>query len=267
MSARLNKRLKTINSLFELKCEENIERERLIRNKISLEKSITENFIITGSLQEIQEQVKVLKREKREKQRKIQVIMNQLYITSKQYYNYKGAIRRLEQLSFMEEDIQFYKTFIFKQKIHSTIKKYNDDLFLININLKLPTDIIIYISDFFTYETQCDLLESKYKPLILINKLSILNINKILSVIYSNDILECKNIIDESTKEIIILKYEIFYNCKIYDNVNLKIKRNIYDTKLFFKNIVLSFRPNCFQILNGLYKLIILLYKTEQIVK
>lgn len=264
MSSRLNKRIENINKLDNLQCIEKKNTERLKRKKILLEESFTENYIITGNLNNIQEQLNVLKREKRDKQRQIQSTINKIMESSKYYFNYRGAIRRLEQLTFMEQDIQFYKTYILKKKINSNITKYNDNLLLNKINIILPIEIIRYIQSFFTYDTECSLLESKYYPFKLMNKLSIKNINKILNIIYCKDILNCKNLINDETREIIILKYEIFYNCKVYENKNLKIKRNKYDERLFFKNIVLSFQPNCLNFLYDIYKYIILLYKYEK---
>ena len=267
MPSRLDKRLEIINRLNDLKYKENREMERLKRKKSMIQDSIPENYIIKGNQEEIELQLKRIKREKKEKQQNIKNIMKVLLETSKKYLNYKSSIRRLEQLTFMEQDIQFYKTFILKKKIHAKISNWNNNSLLKNIKKNIPTDIIYYICEFFHYETKCNLLESKYNPLKLINKLSIININKFISVIFCYDILNCNNILNNETKEIIILKYETFYNCKVDENINKRIKRNYYDTRIFFKNIVLSFRPNCFQILYGLYKLIILLYKSENRVK
>ena len=267
MSARLNKRLEIINKVNELKHKENREMERLKRKKTMIQDSIKENYIIKGNFEEIEQQIKRMKKEKKDKQKNIQMIMKLLLEISRKYYNYKSTIRYLEQLTYMEQDIQFYKTFILKKKIHAKITKCNNDSILQNIKNNLPSDIIHYIQKFFTYDTKCNLLECKYNPLKIINKLSISNINKIISVIFSKEILYCNDIIDEETKEIIIIKYEIFYNDKVTENINQRKKRNIYDTRLFFKNIVLSFRPSCFKILYGLYKLIILLYKHEYKVK
>jgi hypothetical protein len=263
MSSRLDKRLEKINRLNDLKYKENREMERLKRKKSMIQDSISENYILKGNQEELELQLKKIKKEKKDKQQNIKNIIKILLETSKKYYIFKSNIRRLEQLTYMEQDIQFYKTFILKKKIHAKISKWNNDSLLINIKNIIPTDIINYICEFFLYETKCNLLESKYNPLKIINKLSIININKIISIIFCQDILNCSDILDNETKEIIILKYETFYNCKVDENINKRIKRNYYDTRIFFKNIILSFRPNCFQILYGLYKLIVLLYKSE----
>lgn len=65
MTFRLNKRLTNINKLNELKHVEIKENERLKRIKIMLQESIIENYVISGSLNEIEEQLKVMKREKK----------------------------------------------------------------------------------------------------------------------------------------------------------------------------------------------------------
>lgn len=162
----------------------------------------------------------------------------------------------------MEKDILFYKNYIFK-KNNPKHNHYDDDYLLQNINLKLPEDIILYIQQYFTFETKCALLESKYNPLKIMNYLSIFNVHKIINIIFNTDILECNEMMDEETRKIIIFRYEIFYNCKVNENINIRIKRSKYDERIFLKNIVLSFRPTCLNFLYGLYKFIILLYNYE----
>jgi hypothetical protein len=127
----------------------------------------------------------------------------------------------------------------------------------------LPEVVLRLIHEYFTYETQYLLLESKYKPFQIINKFSTYFTREVIKTIivkkkYLSSILN--NEIEDNLNQ----SYNIFYDCLHSDENNInKLKRNIKDEKIFLKHIINSFRDTFPRITYELYKLIILLNKCK----
>jgi hypothetical protein len=256
---RLNTRLENIARLTKLKNEEKTESIRLMRKKEMVESLLYVNYTITGNLNEMQMEIMRLKKERKEAEQKMIKTCKQILRAKEKYFQYKLAIKRLQQLTYMEEDIEFYYWFSNQNNLFS--KKVNKNLvitdpLLLKIKNGLPDEIIKVVQEYLTYENKAILLESKYDPIKLINKFNSYQISEIIKTIFSDLVLES---IDEDTRENIIFKFRTFYDCNPY--LGEPIIRNITDERVFLKNIVLSFKPNQHKILFGLYRFIIVLNK------
>ena len=95
---RLNTRFENIEKLTNLKNGEKRERVRLSRKMDLLEQPlINVNYTIRGSIEEIEMEVKRIKKERKESAQKMQKVWNQLNRVKQRIYNYKTAIQRLQQ--------------------------------------------------------------------------------------------------------------------------------------------------------------------------
>jgi hypothetical protein len=199
-----------------------------------------------------------IKKEKKESEQKLIQTCYHLMMVRNRQLKYNKDIKRLQQLTYMEEDLEFYYWYSNQTNLFSKQKVVLTDPLLLKINNELPNEIINCIQEHFTFETRALLLESKYNPLKIINKFNSYQISKIIKVIFSKFILKCLN---EETTNAILNKFTTFYNCTPLEEPMNRIKRKITDERVFLKNIVLSFKPNQHSILFELYKYIILLNK------
>ena len=82
---RLQHRLDTIEVLSNYKIREKKENERLKRKKEMLEQTMLDQFTITGTIEEINMELKRIKKEKKENIKNLQKIIHQIYITVSKY--------------------------------------------------------------------------------------------------------------------------------------------------------------------------------------
>jgi hypothetical protein len=218
------------------------------------------NYTITGNLDEMQMEIRRIRKERKEAEKKMFETCKQIVKIKDKCYQYNLAIKRLQQLTYLEEDIEFYYWYSNQNNLFT--KKENKpivitDPLLLKIKNDLPDAIINVVKEYLTYETKAILLESKFDPIKLINKFNSYQISGIIITIYSNFVMK---LLDEDTKDNILFKYRTFYDCNPNSGEETLI-RNITDERVFLKNIVLSFKPYQHKILYGLYRLIILLNK------
>lgn len=260
---RLQQRKETIEQLTDLKKREIEENKRLKRKKENLEQTITNHFVINGTIEEMEFELKNIKIETFNKQQKIKKLVNLIVNTVNNIFNYNKQISRLNQLIYMDDDIKFY--YWYSKQMYVILpkkKKCNDepiiDPFLKKIYNNLPNEIIDIIKEYIDFEIQGNLLENKYDPIKMINKFKPKQIKEFINKIYISKGIDSYSL---ETKDIIIHKFDTFYNCSYNDDIVLRIKRNITDERLFLKNIILSFKPKDQEILFELYKFIIIIYK------
>jgi len=232
------------------------------RQQRILEESLNKNYVLTGNIKDIEIQLKSIKKEKREKERKIDKLETKIIKTYNNYKYYRDSINRLKQINYMQEDIDFYKNYKLNQKIFNKINDKNNNNILKIISYSIPDDIINYIKEFLCFETRCNLLEQKYNPLKIINTLPKFKIQQYIKILIQN-INSFNLIINTETLNIISYIHNTFYNCDLTKHNQPKIKRNITDERLFLKNIILSFRPSCIDILFKIYKEIIIYKKVK----
>lgn len=261
---RLQQRNETIVQLTNYRNIEKKENERLKRKKEMLEQFLQNYHTITGTLEEIEIETKRIKKERNEKQVNINNLINQISKTVQRYFNFRNSIRRLQQLTYMEEDVQFYYWYSKQMNIFTTKKKSSlnnlviTDPLLLTIKNNIPDEIMNLIQEYIPYETKCNLLETKHDPIKLINKFKTRHITEILNKIYQSELLES---LDTETNQHIVSKFTTFYDCYHTDETRFRIKRNITDERVFLKNIILSFKPKHSKIMYNLYKLIIVAHK------
>jgi len=258
---RLNTRFQNIEKLTNLKNGEKRERVRLSRKMDLLEQPlINVNYTIRGTVEEIEMEVKRIKKERKESAQKMQKVWNQLNRVKERIYNYKTAIQRLQQLSYMEADIEFYYWYGKQTNLFSTKNNKNimiTDPLLLKIN-NLPYDMMNLVQEYFTFETRAVLLESKYDPLKMLNKFNSRQIGEIINTIFNINVLD---LLDNDTKENVLFKFTTFYAWGPLEDPRLRLKRTVTDERVFLKNIVLSFKPNHHMMLFGMYRFIILLHR------
>ena len=258
---RLNTRFENIEKLTNLKNDEKRERVRLSRKMDLLEQPlINVNYTIRGTIEEIEMEVKRIKKERKESARQMQKVWNQLNRVKERIYNYKTAIQRLQQLSYMEGDLEFYYWYGKQSNVFSSKKNKNiiiTDPLLLKIN-NLPNEMMNLVQEYFTFETRAVLLESKYDPLKMLNKFNSRQISEIINTIFNVNVLD---LLDNDTKENVLFKFTTFYAWGPLEDPRLRLKRTVTDERLFLKNIVLSFKPNHHMMLFGMYRFIILLHK------
>jgi len=263
VKARLQRRLDIIEGLKNLVKSEIKENERLKRKKEMLEQSNCNSYTITGTIEEMEVELKRIKREKDEKKQKLQKIINQIVFGWRKFLNFKKSIRQLQQLTYMEEDIEFYYWYS-KQSFIFPIKRKNaSDTIIIEPILKsvkkLPDELINYIQEFLTFETKSNLLENKYDPIKLINKFKNRHIVEFINKIYDLSLFET---LDEETQENINVKFNTFYDCTYpLEQRIMRKKRNITEERLFLKNIILALKPKHSNIMFKLFKVIIIAHK------
>jgi hypothetical protein len=261
VKTRLQQRKETIELMTNYRNREKKENERLKRKKEVLEQSLQNYYTITGSLEEIEMETKRIKKERNEKQVNINNLIIQISKTVQRYFNFRNSIRRLQQLTYMEEDIQFYYWYGRQTNIFSTKKKTDlviTNPLLLTIKKDIPDVMMDLILEYIPYETKCDLLENKYDPIKLINKFRTRHIMEFLNKIYQSQLLES---LDTETNQHIVSKFKTFYDCLHTDEIRFRMKRNITDERVFLKNIILSFKPKHSKIMYDLFKLIIVVSK------
>jgi hypothetical protein len=258
---RIQHRNETIEELTNLKNSECEQNKRLRRKKEHLEQSICNHFIINGTIAEMEFELKHIKKENEDKQKKIQKLIHQISNNVRNILNYKYTICRLKQMIYMEDDIKFYYWY---SKQYNIITKKTDfskikikDSLLLSV-LGLPDVMMDLIFEYMTFETKCTLLENKYDPIKLIGKFQTKHIKEILNNIYESELL---NSLDTEMNDHIVTKFFMFYNCSYRTEQRLRLKRNITDERIFLKNIILSFKPKNPEIMYSLFKLIIIVYK------
>jgi hypothetical protein len=212
-----------------------------IDNVLKKNKTLT----IRGSITEIEQQLKIHKKEKQENIAKRTKIYNELILYQTYLENNNKKINRLNQLTEMEEDIQFYT-----QYANINTNTHQDKSFFHLLD-NLPVELQRCISEYLTYDTRCALLESKYKPLNLIKKMNAKTIKKIIYIIFNYHIYQYY---DTSIKLNMNSEYFIFY-----ETYSRPLKRNVTDEKTFLSFLLIHIRYDNPQILYELYKYIILI--------
>jgi len=250
-----NKRADLKESCRNIKICCRVENERLKRKLKCLQIQMHEIKTITGSIDEIEKDLKYFKKERREILIKINKIKKEINVNFHSSIKAFKTVDRIEQMEEMEEDMKFYKQFSYSKsntKLNNKIKIM--DPFLQQINLKLPDVILDYIQEYFHYDTRCALLEQKYNPLRIINNFKSYNLKEIINYIYSVDVIKHYNL--ELNKYFIDNIY-VFYNFMTEENENIKIKRSINDEKIFLSHTLVTYRFLSPQILYNLYKFIV----------
>jgi hypothetical protein len=260
--SRLQHRNEKIEELTNLKNSEWEDNKRLKRKKEHLEQSVCNHFIINGTIEEMEFELKHIKKEREDKQKKIEKLTRQISNNIRNILNYKCTICRLKQMIYMEDDIKFYYWYskqyniIYSKKTELSKIKIQDSL-LLSV-LGLPNEMMNIIFEYMTWETKCSILENKFDPIKLIGKFQPNHIKEILNNIYQNKLLIS---LDNEMNNHIVTKFAMFYDCSYTTELRLRLKRNITDERIFLKNIILSFKPKNSEIMYSLFKLIIIVYK------
>lgn len=252
------KRNQRIQKLSELFLKENIKNKEIHKENLELDNIINANYTLNGNIDEIEKELKRIKKEKKNAKKKKKLLINKINKCIDKKFKYRFEISKVTQLNSIDYDIQDYKKYLKEEKIN-------------NINLKkmkkmLPDEIIAYIKEFFTLKTKCHLLESKYKPLKMINDFTSLQINNIFNSIFKPEMLNKIHTFPEEIEKL-KLNYRAFY--KYYEsefnteyNNNNKKKISINNEKKFLKYIVISrYSMNETYTRYELFKFIIILNK------
>lgn len=247
MSKKIQKRLKEIeqcNSMITCCINENT---RLKRKLLQIDNELKQNNTLTiqGSITEIEQTLKIHKKEQQENIIKRKKIYNELTLYKTYFTNNQKKINRINQLTDMEEDIKFYAQYA---NIYTNTHQDKSFFHLLD---NLPDELQMCISEYLTYETRCALLESKYKPLNLIKKMNANTVKKIIYIIFNYEIYQ---FYDTSIKLNMNSEYFVFY-----DSNSKPLTRNIKDEKTFLSFILINIRYENPQILYELYKYIILI--------
>lgn len=252
LTTRINKRQYKLKKLQDINYIIRWENKRLQTKKDNLDVFLEKKYTICGNIQDIQNELKQLKKEIKERESKKKEIIKTITKNKKIYVKNKKAIARLYQLIKMEQDLSLYKDT--EKEKDTNLKK---------ISIILPEEVLRHIQEYFTYETKYLLLESKYKPFQLINKFNPYLTREVIKTIFNKEIKKYL-FLNSGIEDNMIQQYSIFYDCLLPDDVNiLKIKRSIKDEKIFLKHIINSFRYLYPHIVYGLYKFIILLNKCK----
>jgi hypothetical protein len=240
-----------------------VDNERLYRKKKTLDLLLRKynQVTITGTILEIEKEFKNIKKDKLNLIKQRNNLIKDIFVNEQNERASLNVINRLNQLTEMEDDVKYYhnviniKPLIEKNEKNNKNKKNNINDPLLKAIYKLPNELIKYIQEFFTYETKCELLESKYQPYKIINKFPGLKIRNIIKLVFEKQIMKINNDVD--WKKQMIHSYKIFYDTKIINNV-YKIKRNLPDEKTFLIYTLITFRYTCPEILYELFKIIII---------
>lgn len=252
------KRNKRIQKLSELFLKENIKNKEIHKENLELDNIINKNYTLNGNIDEIETEIKRIKKEKKNAKKKKKLLINKINKCIDKKFKYRFEISKIHQLNSIDYDIKDYKEYSKESKTN-------------NINLKrmkkiLPDEIISYIKEFFTLNTKCQLLESKYKPLKMINHFTSLQINNIFNSIFKPEMLNKIHTFPEEIEKL-KLNYRAFY--KYYEsefsteyNNNNKKKISINNEKKLLKYIVISrYSMNETYTRYELFKFIIILQK------
>lgn len=252
------KRAQRMQKLSELFLKENIKNSEIHKENSELDNIINANYTLSGNIEEIEIELKRIKKAKNNAKKKKKLLINKINKCIDKKFKYRFEISKIHQLNSIDYDIQDYKKYLKEEKIN-------------NINLKrmkklLPDEIIEYIKEFFTLNIKCQLLESKYKPLKMINDFTSLQINNIFNSIFQPKMLNKIHIFPEEINRL-KLNYRAFY--KYYEsdfnteyNNNNKKKISIKDEKKFLKYIVISrYYIDKIYTRYELFKFIIILHK------
>ena len=256
---RLQQRNETIELLTDYKNRELKENERLKRKRELLEQTFPNYYTISGTMEEIESETKKIQKERKEKQFVLNNLIHLISKTIQRYFSFRNSIRRLQQMTYMEDDIQFYYWYSKQTNIFPAKKKSSlTDPLLKKIKTDIPDEVMNIIQEYIPYETKSNLLENKYDPIKLINKFKTRHIMHFLNKIYHSELLQS---LDNETNEQILTKFSTFYDCSPRHETRSRIKRNITDERVFLKNIILSFKPKYSKIYYDLFKLIIVVHK------
>ena len=102
------------------------------------------------------------------------------------------------------------------------------------------------------------MLENKYNPYKIVNKLSAFKLRGIIKIVFGQEINKVNNDVD--WKKQMIVSYKIFYDTKIVNSSN-KIKRNLKDEKILLNYTLITLNYTSPEILYGLFKLLIIISK------
>jgi hypothetical protein len=251
------KRSERTKKLYELLGKENIQNKEIHNENIELDNIIEANHILSGNTEEIEIELKRIKKEKKNAKKKKKLLLNKINKSIDKKLEYRFEISQIQQLNSIDKDIQEYK-------------KYSKEDITNSINLKkmkkiLPDEIIAYIKEFFTLNTKCLLLESKYKPFKMMNDFHRLQINNVFNSIFKPEMLNKIHTFPEEIEKL-KLNYRTFY--KYYEsefnteyNNNNKKKISIKDEKKFLKYIVIAhYSLNSLYTRYELFKFIIILH-------
>ena len=239
-----------------------IDNERLYRKKKSLDLLLRKNMVtITGTILQIEKELKIIKNEKNNLIKQRNNLIKEIFLNEENERLSSKIINRINQLIEMEDDVKYYNDIINIKPLIKNNKKININDPLLQAVNKLPNELINYIQEYFTDETKCDLLESKYQPYKIVNKLSAFKLRNIIKIVFSN-IFKVNEDVD--WKKQMIHSYKIFYDTKIMNNI-YKIKRNLPDEKIFLIYTLITFRYTCPEMLYNLFKLIIITSNKKKI--
>ena len=232
-----------------------IDNERLYRKKKSFDLLLRKynQVTVTGTILEIEKELINIKNDKKNLIKQRNNLIKDIFVNEQNERASSKIINRINQLTEMEDDVKYYINIKPLIKKNEKKNKINDPL--LKAVDKLPTELINYIQEFFTDETKCELLESKYKPYKIVNKLSAFKLRNIIKIVFEKQIMKIDNEVD--WKKQMIHSYKIFYDTTIINNV-YKIKRNLPDEKTFLIYTLITFRYTCPEILYELFKLIII---------
>jgi hypothetical protein len=249
-----SKRYNKIKTLEDINYIIKWDNKRLQTKKQNIDRILEKKYTLQGNIQDIENELKRLKKEIKLKIKEKVDICKTIAKNELIFLKNKKVINRLNQLNKMEEEMILYQQNENENKLIPNPNNLDFDLNKIN---ELPIELKRYIQEFFTYDTQCALLETKYKPFTIINHFTPYMLREIIQTIFNKEI-DIYIYLNDIVKEKIINEYNLFYDYSI-----VKIKRNNYDERIFIKYIFIYFQYRFPRILNGLYKFIILLDKIK----
>jgi hypothetical protein len=268
LTIQVNKRQDKLKKLQDINYIIRWENKRLQTKKDNLDVFLEKKYTICGNIQDIQNELKRLKKERKESENKKKEITKTITKNKKIYIKNKKAIARLYQLTEMEQDLDKDKDKVKDKSTKMTKNQSNPikDEDLKKMSIILPDEVLRHIQEYFTYDTRYSLLENKYKPFKLINKFNPYLTREIIRIIFNKEIKKYL-FLNSGIEDNMIQQYSIFYDCLLSDDNNnnnrLKLKRSIKHEKIFLKYIINSFCHTYPHIVYGLYKFIILLNKCK----
>lgn len=253
-NSKIQKRLLEIQQCKNMITCCKVEEARLKRKRTQLDLMYKKNITLTlrGTIEEIEQSLKIHKKEKQEIILNKSKINKEILINRKYFINNTKKIERLNQLTVMEEEVNTYKKNTNKKITNSNSNNLKNDSLLSSID-NLPNELKIIIQEYFTYDTRAALLESKYKPLNIIQKMNAKLLKKLIQVIFHKEIYR---FYEYSLKQQMVADYCIFYNTYIVNE--MQINRYSIDEKTFLSYIIINMNSYP-KILYGIYKFLILL--------
>ena len=139
---RLQQRNETIELLTDYKNRELKENERLKRKRELLEQTFPNYYTISGTMEEIESETKKIQKERKEKQFVLNNLIHLISKTIQRYFSFRNSIRRLQQMTYMEDDSQFYYWYSKQTNIFPAKKKSSlTDPLLKKIKTDIPDEV------------------------------------------------------------------------------------------------------------------------------